>query len=153
MVKKKAEEIVGEICSPIAECLGLSLIDVEYKKEGTNYVLRVIIDKPEGIVIEDCENLSRELSVKLDEVDPIPNTYNLEVQSPGERVLKKDNEFKYFEGRDVEVKLYEEKEGKRTDVGILKGVENGVLSIIKDAGEVVEFEMDKVASVRLKINF
>lgn len=151
MGKKKVEETVEEILMPITEKLGLNLIDIEYKKEGNNYVLRTIIDKPEGIVIDDCENVSRELDKKLDEIDPIPHEYYLEVQSPGERVLRKDREFEYFKGRDVEVKLYEALEGRKAFEGKLSTRSADSVFIISENGETKGFPLDKVSAVKLKI--
>lgn len=153
MAKRKVEDIVEEVCLPITERLGLELIDVEYKKEGNNYVLRVVIDKPEGIDIDDCESVSRELDKKLDELDPIENSYNLEVQSPGERILKKDREYEYFKGRDVEIKLYEAVEGVKVFEGKLLGLDSGIISIMQKNGEVKRFLKGKAASVKLSINF
>lgn len=153
MVKRKVEDIVEEICLPITDKLGLELIDVEYKKEGSNYILRAIIDKPGGVDIDDCENVSRELDIKLDESDPIEQSYNLEVQSPGERSLKKDKEFQYFSGRDVEVKLYEACDGKKIYEGNLIGLEQKMIKISTEDGIEKTFPKEKVANVKLKINF
>lgn len=153
MVKKKIEDTVEEICEPITIELGLKLIDVEYKKEGSNYVLRIIIDKPNGITIQDCENVSIQLSNRLDEIDPIDSSYSLEVQSPGERSLKKEGEYEYFKGRAVEVKLYEPIEGKKTFEGQLLGIENNILIIKLESEDIKEFNREKVANVKLKIIF
>lgn len=153
MAVNKVEEAVFNISRPIAENLGLELIDVEYKKEGSSYILRVIIDKPDGVDIEDCENLSRELDVKLDETDPIEHSYNLEVQSPGERSLKREREYEYFSGREVEVKLYEAQNGKKVVGGTLIGMDNGMINILQEDGEEKHFPKEKVANVKLKINF
>lgn len=153
MAKKRAEDIVEEVAAPVAESMGLTLVDVEYKKEGPSYVLRLIIDKPEGITIEDCESLSRALDEKLDEMDPIENSYSLEVQSPGERRLKRDREFDYFKGRDVEVKLFEGLEGKKTYEGKLIGLKDNRVCITQENGTVKEFDREKVASVKLSITF
>ncbi len=147
MAKRKVEEVVEEMVRPITEALSLELIDVEYKKEGKNYVLRIIIDKPNGITIDDCENVSREVDQKLDELDPIENSYNLEVQSPGEMSLKKDREFEYFKGREVEVKLYEAIEG------VLLGLFDGIVKIKSLSGDVLEFSKECTANVKLKIRF
>lgn len=153
MAKKRVEDIVEEAAAPVAESLNLTLIDVEYKKEGPSYVLRLIIDKPQGITIEDCENLSRAVDEKLDELDPIENSYSLEVQSPGERKLKRDREFEYFKGRDVEVKLFEGLEGKKTFEGKLGGLKDNNVYITQDNGVVREFGREKIASVKLSITF
>lgn len=152
MVKKKIEDIVEDICRPITERLGLELIDIEYKKEGKNFVLRIIIDNYKGVVIEDCENVSRELSDELDRLDPIESEYILEVQSPGERNLKKDREFEYFKDRDVEVKLYEPQEGKKVFEGKLVSREDGMVKILLPDDRVEQFPVEKVANVKLIIN-
>lgn len=153
MGKKNIEETVEKLCKPITDKYNLELIDVEYKKEGPGYVLRATIDKPSGVTIDDCEAVSRELSDKLDEVDPIEGEYNLEVQSPGERNLRKDKEYNYFKGRDVEVKFYQEQDGRKTIEGKLEGLENGLIKIILENGEMKEYPKEKVANVKLKINF
>lgn len=153
MVKRKVEDIVEEICQPIVDNLKLVLIDVEYKKEGSSYILRIIIDKPEGVDIDDCENVSRLLDEKLDELDPIEHAYNLEVQSPGERNLKRDREFEYFKERDVEVKLYETQDGRKVFEGKLLGLFDGLVRILSENGEEKVFPRAKISSVKLKINF
>ena len=152
-MRVKVEQMVEDLAKPIAQSLKIELIDVEYKKEGSNYVLRVTIDKPKGITIEDCENMSRELDAKLDEADPIEQSYSLEVQSPGERALRKDSEFKYFKGRDVEVKLYEALDGQKLYDGKLLGLEEDNIVITLNDGCEKRFDRKKVSSVKLKINF
>lgn len=153
MPTAKVEQTVEDIAKPIAESLGIALIDVEYRKEGKNHVLRVTIDNPEGITIEDCEHMSRELDVKLDEADPIEESYSLEVQSPGERTLRRDSEFEYFKGRDVEVKLYYAIDGQKLYDGKLLGLEKDNIAIMLNDGCEKSFDREKVSSVRLKINF
>lgn len=148
----KITEVVKGLCTPIADELGVELIDVEYKKEGGSYVLRIIIDKPGGVLIEDCENISSLLSDKLDESDPIAGSYTLEVQSPGERSLKNDWELNYFKGRDVEIKLYKPESSRKIFEGELLGIEDDNIRFISD-GETREFPRDKVANVKLKIRF
>lgn len=153
MASVKIESIVEEICMPITDKYGLNLIDVEFKREGSNHILRITIDKSEGVDIEDCENVSRELSVKLDEVDPIEQSYTMEVQSPGERVLKKDSEYEFFTGRDVDLKLFQAVDGKKLYSGTLLGLEDGIILIELEDGTVKKFEKSKVSTTRLKIIF
>jgi ribosome maturation factor RimP len=87
--------------------LGLSLWDVRYVKEGAQWYLRIFIDKPDGVSIDDCEKVSRAVNDPLDALDPIENAYCLEVCSPGiERELKCIEHIEACEGWDVEVKLY-----------------------------------------------
>ena len=95
-----------EVLAPIAEANGVEIYDVEYVKEGSDWYLRAYIDKPEGVNILDCENVSRALSDKLDEEDFIDDAYILEVSSPGlGRTLKKDKHLEKSLGEEVELRL------------------------------------------------
>ena len=99
-------ETVRQISYPIAQNLGLELWDIKFVKEGPNWYLRVFIDKPEGITLEDCEAMSRALDAPLDEFDPIPVSYCLEVCSPGiERELSNDSHLEKFIESDINIKL------------------------------------------------
>ena len=113
---------VWELCQPIVEGFGLSLWDVRYVKEGADRFLRVYIDKPEGIDINDCENVSRAINGPLDELDPIEEAYCLEVCSPGiERELIRDEHFMQFIGADIMVKMLRPIDGiGREFKGVLK---------------------------------
>ena len=107
-MSKKVTEVVEELVIPILEELHLELVEVEYVKEGKSWFLRVYIDKETGVDIEDCGKVSEKLSEKLDEVDPIPQNYFLEVSSPGaERPLKKEKDFQKAIGKNVYIKTYE----------------------------------------------
>ncbi|GMA59055.1 hypothetical protein GCM10025858_35580 [Alicyclobacillus sacchari] len=89
MAKERVTDIVERLVLPIVEKEQVELVDVEFKKEGANWYLRVFIDKPGGVDIDDCSRVSEQLSEQLDIVDPIPESYFLEVSSPGaERPLK-----------------------------------------------------------------
>ena len=107
MAKRKVEDLVTELVLPIVEKNSFELVDVEFVKEGANWFLRVYIDKEGGITLDDCQIVSEELSVLLDEKDPINRRYFLEVSSPGiERPLKKDRDFERFKGSLVKVKTF-----------------------------------------------
>ena len=109
------------LLSPIAEKYGVEIYDVEYVKEGNDWYLRAYIDKPEGVNINDCENVSRALSDALDAEDFIPDAYILEVSSPGlGRTLKKDKHLEKSLGAEVEVKTYKPIDGQKEFAGILK---------------------------------
>ena len=113
-------EKVREIISPTAETLGYYLWDVEYVKEGADFILRITIDSEEGITIDDCEAMSRAIDPILDQHDPIPDQYLLEVSSPGiERELTRDDHFELCVGEKVEVRLFAPVDGSRVWVGIL----------------------------------
>ena len=143
---------------PILETIiaekGLELVDLEFVKEGVNWYLRVYIDKDGGVNIDDCEAVSRALEVKLDEKDPIEQAYILEVSSPGiDRPLKKDADFVKYQGEIIDVKLYKAQDGSKQYQGRLLGLEDGVLSIEEENGNVVKFEQKDTASVRLAVIF
>lgn len=140
MAKSKGGATVSkiwEMCEPIVNELGLSLWDVRYVKEGAQWYLRVFIDKPEGVDINDCERVSRAINEPLDELDPIENAYCLEVCSPGiERELVRDEHFAQFIGADIMVKLLRPIEGVGRELdGKLKAYSGGEVTIIDHAGE------------------
>lgn len=149
MARKKVEEIVAELAGPILKDNRCELVDVEFVKEGGGWYLRIYIDKPGGVTIDDCQVVSERVSVLLDETDPIPQSYYLEVSSPGiGRPLKKDSDFERYRGEHVEVKLYEPMRGEKIFEGELEGLENGNIVIRAGKNEVLKFERSKVAHVK-----
>jgi ribosome maturation factor RimP len=154
MAKKKVEDIVSELALPISSKHGFELVDVEFIKEGSNWYLRVYIDKPSGITIDDCQVVSEELSDKLDTIDPIKQSYFLEVSSPGlDRPLKKESDFEKNKGELVEVKLFQSINGKKVFEGELEGLIDNKIVIKQDKTETLEFEREKVSLVRKVIKF
>ncbi len=153
----KVTEIVEELTKPIVTELDLELVEVEYVKEGKNWFLRVYIDKDTGVDIEECGVVSEKLSEKLDELDPIPHNYFLEVSSPGaERPLKKANDFEKAIGKQILVKTYEPIDGEKGFEGKLLTFDGVTVSIevkIKTRKKIVEIPYEKVASARLAISF
>lgn len=128
---------VRELCEPIVKELGLSLWDVRYVKEGADWFLRIYIDKPDGVDINDCENVSRAINTPLDELDPIEGAYCLEVCSPGiERELINDEHFNQFLNADIMVKMRRPIEGiGREFKGVLTGYDKGEVTITDHSGE------------------
>ena len=127
---RKIPALVEKLARPIVESMGLMLWDVEFVKEGATQILRVYIDRPEGISTEDCEAVSRALDPLLDEADPIENAYVLEVSSAGlERPLKRPSDFERFMGSLVEVRLYAPRAGARVFTGHLTGYDNGTVTL------------------------
>lgn len=148
------EQKVLPLLEPIVAENGLELVDLEFVKEGVNWYLRVYIDKDGGVSIDDCELVSRALEEKLDAADPIEQAYILEVSSPGlDRPLKKEADFQKFQGEIIDVKLYKPLNGSKQYQGKLLGLENGVLSIEEENGNIVAFEYKETASVRLAVIF
>jgi ribosome maturation factor RimP len=153
----KVTEVVAEIVSPIVTAAGLELVDVEYVKEGREWFLRVYIDKDAGVDIEECGLVSEKLSEKLDELDPIPHNYFLEVSSPGaERPLKKEKDFEKSIGKNIFLKTYEAIDGEKSFEGTLLEFSNQIVKIeikIKTRKKIVEIPYDKVANARLAVTF
>lgn len=149
----KVTELTAGLAAPIVEAAGCSLWDVEYVKEAGEWFLRVYIDKEGGVSINDCEAVSRPLSDALDETDPIEGSYTLEVSSAGaDRVLKKPEHFAAFLGSEVDVKLYRAREGRKELTGVLKGYDNGDVTVELPGGDAT-LEKKDVAQVRLHVSF
>jgi len=150
----KVVDIVRELALPIIEGNGFELIDIEFKKEGAERYLRIFIDKPGGITIDDCELVSKTLSDKLDEADPIPDAYILEVSSPGiDRPLKTQRDFERNIGNRIEVKLYKAFLGRKVYRGVLLNFDGQVIEINDDEKGCVTFAVSDVALVRPLIEF
>ena len=149
----KVDEKVLEISDKLAEEMNFSVVDVEFKKEGQDKILRVYIDKDGGVDLDDCEKFSRALEAVLDEEDFIEEAYNLEVSSPGlDRQLKKEREFLHYIGRKVDVKLYKEQDGKKEFTAILKNYEEKTVSL-EVSGEVLKINPKDAAFIKLYFEF
>ena len=137
----KVTEQVAAFAEPIVKEHGCELWDVEYVREGSEYFLRLYIDKDGGVDINDCEAISRAVDPILDEKDPIPGSYHFEVCSAGlERVLKRPSDF------------YRPRNGMKEIPCVLRAYEDGRLTV--EAGkETVTFEKSEVALVRLRVEF
>ena len=149
----KITDQVAAFARPIVEQHGCSLWDVEYVREGSDYILRLCIDKEGGVDIADCEAISRAVDPILDERDPIPGSYQFEVCSAGlERALKRPEDFRRFLGSPITVKLYRPHNGLKETPAVLRGYEDGKLTV--EAGkETITFEKSQVALVRLRVEF
>lgn len=146
----KVTEIVRALAQPLAEAQGCELWDVEYVREAGTRYLRVYLDKDGGVSIQDCEDFSRALDPLLDEADPIPESYVFEVSSAGaERELKRPGDFARFLGAEVEVRLYQPRDGSKRFVGTLAAYEDGDVTIQTAGGETLCFAKSTVAQVRL----
>lgn len=153
MSTPKIKAIVEQMVMPYLDENGFELVDVEYVKEGSNWFLRVFVDKDGGIDIDDCGRISEYLSEKLDAEDPIPSAYFLEVSSPGaERPLKKPEDIRKAVGKDVFVTTYEPVEGLKEFEGRLLSFDNEELTVVVGKREYA-IPYNKVASARLAIIF
>ena len=152
---KKVTEIVTELAAPIVAEAGCTLWDVEYVREAGTWFLRVYIDHEGGVSIDHCEAVSRPLSDRLDEVDPIEGSYTLEVSSAGaDRALKKPEHFALYLNSDteVEVKLYRPRDGRKDFHGRLTGYADGNVTL-ETAGGTMEFPKKEIAVTRLYVTF
>ena len=149
----KVTEVTAALAAPIAEANGCTLWDVEYVREAGQWFLRVYIDKPEGISINDCEAVSRPLSDALDEADPIEGSYVFEVSSAGaERQLKRPSDFEKFIGSSVLLKTYQNRDGRKEFAGVLKEYDSGAV-VLEMGRQELRFEKNEIAMVRLRIVF
>ena len=146
-------EIVAKLAEPVVKQFGCELWDVEYVREGDQRFLRLYLDKEGGVDITDCENISRAVDPLLDEADPIAESYHFEVCSAGlERALRRPADFAQFMDSPVLVKLYRPYNGLKEIPGILRGYEDGRVTV--EAGkENITFEKSQVALVRLRVEF
>lgn len=145
---------VSELAQPLCEEAGVSLWDVTFEKEGRDMVLTVLIDRPEGIFIEDCEHVSRSLDPLLDaaEFQDLPS-YTLTVSSAGlERVLRRAEHFVWAEGKTVDLTFYRALDGQNTVSGILCGRTEDEI-VLETGGERRAFPNSDVAQVRLHFEF
>ena len=147
----KITETVRALALPVAEKHGCELWDVEYVTEAGTKYLRVYIDKPEGVGIDDCEAVSRELDALLDEADPIPDSYVFEVSSAGaERELKRPSDYERFMGSNVEVRFFKTTDGRKSVIGLLEGYDGGDVTV-RVGQETHTYRKAEIAQVRLRI--
>ena len=153
MAKKDIEAKTEALLNPILDEFQFEFWDVEYVKEGSEYYLRAYIDKEGGITIDDCVDVSRKLSDKLDEDDFIDGEYILEVSSPGlGRALKRERDFEKSIGREIDLKLYKAINKEKEFSGILKGYDKEKIVVEMD-GEDKEYLRSDLASVNLHVDF
>ncbi|MDA8161988.1 MAG: ribosome maturation factor RimP [Desulfobacteraceae bacterium] len=149
--ENKIEGLVRDLIEPIILSSGLELVDIDYGRGPQGMILRLVIDKPEGVRIDDCEEISRLAGDILDANDPISGPYNLEVSSPGiNRPLKKMEDFDRFAGQKVFIETCEPIDGRRRFKGLLMGMTNGVISVSADK-TVFEIPYENVSRARLNI--
>lgn len=152
MSKEHIEIMVEKIVEDIVTDSAIELVDVEYVKEREWY-LRVFLDKEGGIEIEDCQWVSEQIEAKLEELDPIKESYYLEVSSPGlDRALRKDRDFIRHIGDKIEISTFKSFNGEKKIVGVLKGLNDGNISIDVDGAE-INIPHDQTSQVRLYLDF
>jgi ribosome maturation factor RimP len=159
MAKGDVVEQVRSVALPILDSMGVELVDLEFRKEGSGMVLRLFIDKPGGILLDDCSAVSRELSELLDVEEIVPGNYSLEVSSPGlNRPLTKPADYARYAGKLVKVRTYEmfaDDAGNRrkTFLGQLVELKDGIIHIRLKEGQSAAIPLDKVAKANLEFEF
>jgi len=152
--KKNLIGFITKVAKPIAEESGYELVDLEFVKENSNNYLRVYIDKPGGVNLDDCQNMSQLLSEKLDESDPITVPYYLEISSPGlDRPLKTDKDLKRNLNKDIEIRLYEALDGKKVIEGILESFDENLIVVLTESNIRTEIQRNVIALIKLAVKF
>jgi ribosome maturation factor RimP len=148
---------ISEVVSPILWALGLELVDVVCVGQGARSVVRVYIDKPGGVTVDDCGRAHLAIGPALDVADPFPHAYTLEVSSPGlDRAFKRIQDYRRALGEQVSVKLRQPIDGQWRMVGRLQEVaEQGITIVVKDARaeRVATLEFGSIAEARRVVTF
>lgn len=154
MTQNSVVESVRQLVEPIIENLGLELVEVTYGNEQGRWILRLTIDGPEGIGHEECMRVSEAVDGPLDEADPVPGSYYLEVSSPGlDRPLVKPEHFVRFAGHKVRIRTKIPIDGRRNWTGELKGFEGDMVLLTIDGGQEAAFPLEQIARARLVPDF
>ena len=153
MVFSKIEKNTYDLAENLVASKGYSIYDVEYLKEGPHWFLRVYIDRDGGVNVDDCEAISRELSVLLDEKDFVKENYFLEISSPGiERVLRQEEHFQNAIGENIRIKLYKAVEGAKEAEGQLLYADDQKITVRTDANQ-FDIEKKNIAKANIKFDF
>ena len=159
MAENKAESLIRKWMEEYENAADYELDRTEFVKEGQDWYLRVYVDKREGegygiMGTDDCEAISRYLSGKLDEADPIKQNYYLEVSSPGmDRPLLKDKDFERFMGSLIEIRLYKPLDGSKFYIGTLTGYSDGTVTIADEKGKEITLQRKDAAKINLAVVF
>lgn len=153
MGKGSVTESIEELVTPITEENRLELVDVEYKKEGKDWFLRIFIDKEGGVTVDDCTRVSREIEDLIDVEEVVPTSYVLEVSSPGlERPLKKEKDFLRFKGKRAHVTTYTPIHEQKNFKGTIRDFQKDILFLDIDS-QSVEIPKNQIAKAKLEIEF
>jgi len=153
MTKTSIAESIIEISEPVLKDEGLELVDVEYKKLGKTWTLRIFIDGDQGITVDDCQKVSRQIEDMIEIDDLIANPFVLEVSSPGlDRPLKKEKDFLRFKNKAVQVKTFSPQENRKNFRGTIKNCKNQIL-FLDEEGVSREISLDKISQAKPIIKF
>lgn len=148
------EQKIYNLVKPITDELGYYLWDVSYVKEGASWYLRIFIDCDEGITIEDCERVTEPVNKLLDETDPIPQSYTLEVGSAGlERELLKEDHFEVCKGDKVRIRFIRNVDGEKEISAFLKNADKNQVTVSDEDGNEKVFQISDIAFIKLWFEF
>jgi ribosome maturation factor RimP len=151
MVKnRKLLSELWAMIEPVLEADGIELVEVEYLLLGGSWTLRLYIDNPGGVTIDDCAMFSRQISALLDMKNPIDHRYNLEVSSPGiNRVIRKLNDFERFSGRKARIRTTHKIDGQKNFLGVLRGTQDTAV-LLELENRVVEIDVENIEKAHLE---
>ncbi len=153
-MKNEIINSVRTLVAPVVESEGMELVDIEFKKEGKTWYLRIFIDKPGGVTLLDCEKVSREVGVLLDIEDIIDRSYTLEVSSPGlDRPLKTKEDYLRFQGKLVKIKTFSSINGQKVFSGYLQGMRDDKVRIRTKSNQEIEIPYENISKSRLEVEF
>lgn len=148
------EQKIYDLVKPVTDELGYFLWDVCYVKEGASWYLRIFIDRDEGITIDDCEKVTEPVNAILDEADPIPQSYMLEVGSAGlERELLKEDHFEVCKGDKVRIRFIRSVDGEKEISAVLLGADKNTITVAADDGSEKVLQLADIAFVKLWFDF
>lgn len=150
-------EQIETLLTPLVEQEGGEIVDLQWRREGHQWILRLFLDKPKGITLDDCAYFSDRVGAFLDEKDAIEQSYVLEISSPGlDRVVKKDKDFARFSGKPVKVRIKIAENGQRRFAGVLEGLQDGKVAVrvgqdlkLFDRKNIDEVRLDDAAAAEL----
>ncbi|MBT5550094.1 MAG: ribosome maturation factor RimP [Nitrospina sp.] len=152
MAKVPIAQLVMNLIEPVLVAEGLELVDVEYKKEGKSWALRIFIDKEKGITVEDCQKISRLTGDLIDVEETIKTPYNLEVSSPGlDRSLKREKDFLKFKGKRIRLQSLSPIDGRRKFTGVLTDFKDEIIFMDLEDGKPFEILLHQMLRANLVI--
>jgi ribosome maturation factor RimP len=152
-MSKSVSETISRIIEPSIDNMGLELVEVEFKKEQGQWILRVYIDREGGVRLQDCEKVSREIEPLLDVEDPVIHSFTLEVSSPGlQRPLKRISDFQRFQGKLAKIKLYTPIESEKKFCAHILRVEGDQI-ILDREGKILQVPFANIAKANLEIEW
>jgi ribosome maturation factor RimP len=151
MGTEKVLAAIEQYAEPLLRDLGIELVEVQFRREGHGWVVRLFVDREQGVTLDDCAAVSRAISTWLDVEDLIEHAYHLEVSSPGlERPLKRIEDFQRFVGRQAKVKLKEPRDEQNVFIGTLEQVAGEEVILLVD-GRQVAIPFAEIARARLTL--